>query len=68
MRPGRVAALLSQTADPQPCPTALPAGYEAFTQTSGEPQECKGGPGSNSWYGNGRVDALSATTHDSGGG
>ena len=62
MRPGQVAALLSRTADPQPCPTALPAGYEAFTQTSGEPQECQGGPGHNSWYGSGRVDALSAVT------
>jgi subtilisin family serine protease len=64
MRPGQVAALLSHTADPQPCPETLPAGYEAFTQSSGEPQECQGGPGHNSWYGNGRVDALSAVTHD----
>jgi lantibiotic leader peptide-processing serine protease len=68
MRPGAVAAILAQTANAQPCPTALPAGYAAFTQTSGEPQECQGGPGHNSWYGNGRVDALSAITHDSGNG
>jgi lantibiotic leader peptide-processing serine protease len=68
MRPGEVAAILSHTADPQPCPTSLPAGYEAFTQTSGEPQECQGGPGHNSWYGNGRVDALSAITGANGNG
>jgi hypothetical protein len=49
-------------------PDSLPAGYEAFTQTSGEPQECQGGPGHNSWYGNGRVDALSAITGGSGNG
>src|SRR5207244_7278280 len=30
MKPEKVAKLLSQTADPQPCPTALPAGYDAF--------------------------------------
>jgi lantibiotic leader peptide-processing serine protease len=63
MRPGEVAALLSQTADPQPCPTTLPAGYANFTQVSGAPQECSGGPAFNSWYGNGQVDALRAVTH-----
>src|SRR4051794_12314469 len=31
LRPGQVAALLSQTADPQACPSALPDGYLAFT-------------------------------------
>nr|MBA2600773.1 S8 family serine peptidase [Actinomycetota bacterium] len=65
MRPGQVAAYLEQTADPQPCPTQLPPGYlEIFTQNNGEPQSCSGGPGHNSWYGNGRVDALAAITHD----
>ena len=68
MRPGQVASILSHTADPQPCPDSLPAGYDAFTQSSGEPQECQGGPGHNSWYGNGRVDALSAITHETGNG
>ena len=68
MRPGQVASLLSHTADPQPCPESLPDGYDVFTQSSGEPQECQGGPGHNSWYGNGRVDALSAITHDTGNG
>jgi lantibiotic leader peptide-processing serine protease len=69
MRPGQVAALLSQTADPQACPDELPEGYDAFTGVnSGEPQECSGGPGHNSWYGNGQVDALNAITHASGSG
>ncbi len=68
MRPGQVASLLSHTADPQPCPESLPEGYDDFTQSSGELQECQGGPGHNSWYGNGRVDALSAITHASGNG
>jgi subtilisin family serine protease len=66
MRPGQVEAYLQQTADPQPCPSSLPAGYAAITQTSGEPQECQGGLGQNSWYGNGQVNALRAVTHDTG--
>jgi lantibiotic leader peptide-processing serine protease len=67
MRPGQVAALLSQTADPQACPTMLPPRYLAFTGTnSGATQSCQGGPGHNSWYGNGQVDALNAITHNSG--
>jgi subtilisin family serine protease len=69
MRPDQVAAILSQTADPQPCPSSLPAGYEAFTGVnSGQPQTCQGGPGHNSWYGNGQINALSAVTHSSGNG
>jgi subtilisin family serine protease len=66
MRPGQVSAFVTQTADPQPCPTALPPGYEDFHQTSGEPQECQGGTGHNSWYGAGQVNALRAVTHDTG--
>jgi hypothetical protein len=62
MRPGQVAALLSQTADPQPCPDTLPAGYAAWTRPDGSPQECQGGTGHNSWYGDGQVNALSAVT------
>jgi lantibiotic leader peptide-processing serine protease len=65
MAPGKVKAYLTQTADPQPCPTALPANYaEVFgvgTQT-GKFYPCQGGPGNNSWYGSGRVDALNAVT------
>jgi subtilisin family serine protease len=69
MRPGQVAALLSQTADPQACPEELPDGYEDFTGfNSGAVQECSGGPGHNSWYGTGQADALNAITHASGNG
>ncbi len=61
MRPGQVASLLSQTADPQACPDELPEGYLDFTGVnSGAVQECQGGPGHNSWYGDGQVDALNA--------
>jgi subtilisin family serine protease len=67
LRPGQVAALLSQTADPQACPSALPDGYLAVTGVnSGAVQQCQGGPGHNSWYGDGQVDALNAITHTSG--
>src|SRR5438067_6346528 len=64
MSPGAVQAYLSQTADPQPCPSALPPGYAAFVSVSnGAPQVCTGGTGHNSWYGAGQVDAFSAVTH-----
>jgi subtilisin family serine protease len=69
MAPGRVKAFLTQTADPQPCPTALPANYaEVFGvgTESGTFTPCAGGPGNNSWYGSGQVDALNAITHSSG--
>lgn len=74
LRPGQVAALIQQTADAQPCPSVLPGpssnpfgfAYLDFTQTSGEPQACQGGPGHNSWYGNGQVNALNAVTHAAG--
>jgi lantibiotic leader peptide-processing serine protease len=67
MAPGKVKAYLTQTADPQPCPTALPLtplDYTAIgvgTQT-GKFYPCQGGPGNNSWYGSGQVDALNAVT------
>jgi subtilisin family serine protease len=51
MRPGQVAAIVQQTADPIPCPP--------------EPSTCEGGE-TNGWYGHGRVNALRAVTHDSG--
>jgi len=70
LRPGQVAAFLSQTADPQACPETfplLPVPYLSFTGTqSGTVQSCQGGPGHNSWYGDGQVDALNAVTKNSG--
>jgi subtilisin family serine protease len=67
MRPGAVEAYLRQTADPQPCPTALPPGYLAFTGAdSGATQVCQGGTSHNSWYGDGQVNAFNAVTHTSG--
>ncbi len=64
MRPGSVAAMMQQTADPQPCPTVLPFPYDIITQFDGSPQECQGGEGYNSWYGNGQINALRAVLHD----
>jgi subtilisin family serine protease len=74
MRPEQVKAYLDQTADPQPCPTELPdtplipgVNYLVVTGTnSGAVQQCQGGPGYNSWYGNGQVNAFNAVTHSSG--
>jgi subtilisin family serine protease len=68
MRPGAVQARLEQTSDPQPCPTALPAGYAAFTSVANDaPQECQGnGNGYSSWYGHGQINAFRAVTHSSG--
>ncbi len=63
MAPGRVTAYLNGSADPQPCPTALPTGYAESagvgTQT-GLFYPCAGGPTYNSWYGHGQVNALNA--------
>jgi subtilisin family serine protease len=67
MSPGQVQAFLNQTADPQPCPATLPAGYASITSVSnGAPQQCTGAIGYNSWYGHGQVDALNAVTHTQG--
>jgi lantibiotic leader peptide-processing serine protease len=53
LRPGRVEAMLEQTADPLPCPP--------------EPSTCQGGEDYNGWYGHGRINALRAVTHDASG-
>ena len=70
MRPSQVAAYLQQTADPQACPTTFPSTpvpYLSFLGVNSEAvQQCQGGPGNNSWYGNGEVDALNAVTKNSG--
>ena len=66
--PGKVAAMISQTADPQACPSTLPAGYLAATGVnSGAVQQCQGGPGHTSWYGTGQADAFNTVTHATGG-
>jgi len=72
-----VEAMLQGTADAQPCPTELPlkgapgtslanTPYSAITRPSGDPQECQGGAGHNSWYGAGQINALRAVTNDKG--
>jgi len=63
MSPGKLAGYLQQTADPQPCPSELPAGYLATVGVDdGQVQSCQGGTGQNSWSGAGQVNALSAIT------
>jgi len=77
MRPSAVEAHMQGTADAQPCPTSLPLQgapgssranrpYASTTRPDGSPQECQGGPGHNSWYGAGQVNALRAVQHDTG--
>jgi subtilisin family serine protease len=53
LRPGRVEAIIQQTADPIACPP--------------DPTTCEGGEGYNGWYGHGRVNALRAVLHQAGG-
>jgi lantibiotic leader peptide-processing serine protease len=63
MAPSSVKAQLGHTADSQPCPTTLPTGYLDFVGLDDRNvQACQGGTGSNSWYGKGQVNALSAVT------
>jgi lantibiotic leader peptide-processing serine protease len=74
MAPGAVSAYLTQTADPQPCPTSLPTSNPvngfSYLSTLGINshlvQSCQGGASYNSWYGNGQVNAFNAVTHTSG--
>jgi hypothetical protein len=69
LRPGKVRAILDQTADPQPCPGSLPNAFQGtpylavLGANSGAVQQCQGGFGNNSWYGNGQVNALNAILH-----
>jgi hypothetical protein len=45
-------------------PGHLPAGYLSFLGVDdAQVQTCQGGPGHNSWYGAGQVNALNAVTH-----
>jgi lantibiotic leader peptide-processing serine protease len=48
LKPSRVEAILQQTATEQPCPP--------------DPTDCRGGRGSNAFFGHGIVDAFSAVT------
>jgi len=68
MSVGSVRSMLEGTADAQACPTTLPAGPPPYTSfvgvDDGKVQTCQGGPGHNSWYGHGQVDALNAVTHN----
>jgi len=63
--PGAITARLGNTADAMSCPTdySTPVDYVAFPSVAnGAPQLCTGGPGYNSWYGHGQVNALSAVS------
>jgi subtilisin family serine protease len=58
--PGAVQSLIRRTADPKACP-ADTSDYDFFPAVDGgAPQTCQGGLGSNSWYGAGQLNALSA--------
>ena len=62
MPPGKVQAMITQTADPQPCPPDPfdPSGDGAWLAT------CQGGEGYNSFYGHGQVNAYNAVMHIAG--
>jgi hypothetical protein len=66
MATAAVAGYVQQTADAQPCPDPMPAGYPTFFPSldDGRPEVCTGGPTMNSWYGHGQVNALHAVTND----
>jgi subtilisin family serine protease len=57
--PQAVQGAMEMTANPLPCPTDMTM-YQNFPQFSGEPQQCTGGAGHNSFYGAGEIDALAA--------
>ncbi len=63
MPPGRVQAMITQTADPMACPPDLSI-YAFFPAVdNGAPQACQGNIGYNSFNGHGQVNALNAVTH-----
>jgi subtilisin family serine protease len=57
---GVLSAALQQATNARSCPTDTSA-YDFFPAVDGgAPQTCQGGPGHNSWFGSGEVDALKA--------
>jgi subtilisin family serine protease len=64
MPPGRVQAIINQTADFVPCPENPFNPGPPFDW----PAECQGGPGYNSFYGHGQVNAFKAVIHNPQGG
>ncbi len=64
MPPGRVQAIINQTADFVPCPENPFNPGPPFDW----PAECQGGHGYNSFYGHGQVNAFKAVTHNPQGG
>jgi subtilisin family serine protease len=63
-RPGQVEARVDNTADPMPCPSSTVLAEYAFFPSvdNNAAQACTGGPGYNSWYGHGQVNALAAVS------
>ncbi len=59
MEPGRLQAVINRTADSVACP-ANPFLFPEAPRPSGDPQECQGGKGNNSFYGHGQVNAFEA--------
>jgi subtilisin family serine protease len=59
MPAGAVVAALRQTATKMPCPTEIDPGVAFFEAPL---QVCSGGPGSNSFFGSGLVNAAAAAT------
>ncbi len=57
MPPGKVQAMLNQTADPLACPPNPFSPSPSFTAI------CEGGSGYNGFYGHGQVNAFNAVTH-----
>src|SRR5439155_25575108 len=64
VKPGQIAATVQRTADPVSCSIRTTVSLYAFfpSQNNGARQACHGSSGSNSWYGKGQVNALSAVT------
>jgi lantibiotic leader peptide-processing serine protease len=61
MTPGQLQAHLYNTADPVECPpNPFLAQFGFALRPSGDPQECQGGKGNNSFYGHGQVNAFEA--------